>query len=51
MARLNASVTGVTHAMADLVRRDYVFRDEQNVYRVLNPLMEYVLQQQARSLN
>ena len=51
LVRLNASIAGVAHAMADLLRRDYIFKNDGEPYRVLNPIMEYILQQQAKSLS
>ncbi len=45
--RLNASLSGIKNAMEGLVKQDYIFRDVTKTYRVLNPLMEYVLRQQV----
>jgi uncharacterized protein len=41
--RLNASLSGINHAMEGLLERDYIYQTESGIYHVLNPLMEYVL--------
>lgn len=49
--RLDASLSGISNAVEGLLARDYIFRDEQKVYHVLNPLMEYVLRQDSLKIS
>lgn len=48
--RINASVSGIKNAMTGLIKYDYVFQQSDGKYRVLNPLMEYVLKQETNKI-
>jgi hypothetical protein len=50
ISRLNASATGIAYALKGLLQRDYIYQDANQQYRVLDPLMDYVLREGGRSL-
>ncbi len=41
--RLNASTSGITNALKGLQNNDYIYQEASGRYRVLNPVMEYIL--------
>jgi hypothetical protein len=45
LQRIRASTSGITNALDGLLKHDHVFIDDQNKYRILNPLTEYILWQ------
>lgn len=50
VSKLNASTTGIVYAVKGLLQRDYIYQDIHQKYRVLDPLMDYVLREEVRYL-
>lgn len=48
--RINASLSGISNAMEGLLERDTIYQDVGGNYKILSPLMEYVLRQEILKL-
>lgn len=48
--RINASLSGIINAMTGLIERDFIYKGEDNCYKILNPLMEYILREKMQKI-